>query len=175
MMIFFSPAAGVDFAPVGSTCVGGDRRPVPLADLVPDVRGDFLKLLPTLNPSFQPSGGGLVHVPVVFGAGQPAQLEDADVEVAGMDVHINATATWSWNFGDGTSAAATTPGGAYPDMDVNHAYDVAGAPNVAVTTTWAGTFTVEGLGPFAIAGDPVTQTATVVVPVREARAHLVAG
>lgn len=66
------------------------------------------------------------------------------------------------------------PGGPWPDVDVAHAYATAGRFTVRVTTIWQGQFWVDGAGPFAVDGVPVTQRALLVVPVRPAHAELVA-
>jgi hypothetical protein len=59
-------------------------------------------------------------------------------------------------------------------MGVGHAYRHAGAYEVGVSTTWDAWFTVDGLGPWPVGGDPVVQVADLLpLDVHEARAELV--
>jgi hypothetical protein len=92
--------------------------------------------------------------------------------LAGHRVALVAAASWLWELGDGATVRTTRPGGAWPDVDVAHAYGRAGSFVVTVTTTWQGQFWVDGVGPFVVDGVPVTQTARVPVPVRAAHAQL---
>ena len=59
---------------------------------------------------------------------------------------------------------------------MSHTYTSSEDRSVVVTTTWEGTFMVDGLGPFPIAGPPVTQVSPpIAVVVRGARSELVDG
>jgi hypothetical protein len=136
---------------------------------------DFEELLPRQAISFQPAAGGLVNVATIFAAGQPADFGPADVSLGPFDVSLTATADFTWNFGGGAVLQTTMPGGVWPDDSVSHAFTQAGPSPVQLTTRWTGEFTVDGFGPYPVAGEPVTQTSSVTVPVREARARLVSG
>ena len=80
---------------------------------------------------------------------------------------------WHWDFGDGSAGDFTDPGGPYPDRAVTHSYGWAQTFRVTVTATWSAQFWVDGVGPFAVAGPPITQTAPLALPVQQARAVLV--
>jgi hypothetical protein len=165
---------GGDWTDVGRACQG-PTPPRTVADVAGAVRDEALARLPALHAAAQPEGGTLVGVPVAFRTGQPPDgLRGADLSVLGLDVRLDARARWLWDFGDGTAASwASSPGGRYPDLSVSHTYRRAARPTAKVTAVWRGQFTVEGLGPFAVSGDPLTQTGSVPVVVRAARAVLV--
>jgi hypothetical protein len=135
-----------------------------------------LDRLPAQDPSFQPAAGALVNVPAIFAVGQPATIGEDTFDLAGMQVDVTARARWTWDFGDGTSETFTRPGGGYPNTDVTHTYTTSDDRSVVVTTTWEGTYVVDGLGPFAVDGPPVTQvSAPIALPVRQAESELVSG
>jgi hypothetical protein len=156
---------------VGTFCLAPGVPLQPDA-LVPGVRDRFVRLVPPLRPSFQPRGFGIVNVPVVLAAGQPADIGRPVFGLAGHRVVLSATASWRWRYGDGSQLVTRRPGGAWPDVDVAHAYGREGRFAVTVTTTWQGQFWVDGAGPFVVSGAPVTQAAQLVVPVRAAVAQL---
>ncbi len=174
LAIFLRRPGETTFQQVGSFCQSSGQ-PLTPAQLIPDVRDRFLELLPPQSPSYQPAAGTLVNLPTIFAAGQPATIGQKQFDLAGFSIGLTATASWLWQWGDGSSAVFDTPGGPYPDQSVTHTYRAAGSRRVVVTTTWDGVFTVDGLGPFAVAGPPVEQSSALDVTVREARAQLVAG
>ena len=145
-----------------------------LQDLSEVVRSSFVELLPGQQPSFQPPNGGLVNLPTIFAVGQPGSIGPESLSLLGFDIVLTADAGWTWTFEPGVSQAFDVPGGRYPNQDVTYTYEQPGPRSVSVTTTWTGEFTADGLGPFPVAGPPVTQTADLALDVREARARLVA-
>lgn len=159
---------------VGDVCVGGEHRPVSVADAGARVRDRFLDRLPAPDPSFQPPGGALTNLPTVFASGQREGEQSDDFTLVGLPVHVVASPSWTWRFGDGASLTTTKAGGAYPDTSVTHTYRAAGDVRVRVESAWTGTYTIDGLGPFEVTGGPVTQAATLDVAVREAGGQLVA-
>ena len=162
------------FERVGSVCLGPGtpRTPSQLSALLVD---DFEELLPRQAISFQPAAGGLVNEATLFAAGQPDRFGPADVSLGPFDVRVTATAYFAWDFGDGDILQTSQPGGAWPDDSVSHTFTQTGQRPVELTTRWVGEFTVDGFGPYPVAGGPVTQSSSVTVPVREARARLVSG
>ena len=58
-------------------------------------------------------------------------------------------------------------------MAVTHTYRRPGSKVVTIKTTWEAEYSVNGVGPFPVSGDPVEQIATLRVPVKEARAVLI--
>ncbi len=163
---------GGDWMVVGRTCQG-DEPPRTVTDVGTEVRAEAERLLPPLRARLQPSGAALVRLPVVGRTGQPAQgIRGADLSVLGVAVVLDARVRWRWDWAEGDPQWYADPGGRWPDTAVSHTYRTAGARSVSVTAAWRGEFTVEGLGPFAVPGGPLTQVATVAVDVREARAVL---
>jgi hypothetical protein len=110
----------------------------------------------------------------VFRTGQPAAgIRGADLSVLGLDVRLDARVRWLWSYGDGAGGWTSSPGGRYPDLSVSHAYARAGTVTAHVSAVWRGEYVVDGLGPFAVPGDPLQQDADLTVVVRSAHARLV--
>jgi hypothetical protein len=171
MALFLRRPGQVAARRVGSFCAD-PAVPLQPSALLPGVRDRFVRLVPALQPSFEPRGRGIVNLPVLFGAGQPGSLGHPSFDLAGHAVGLEASASWVWRFGDGSVLATARPGGGWPQTDVGHAFARQGRYPVTVTTTWSGRFWVDGAGPFAVVGPAVTQSAGLDVPVVEARAVL---
>lgn len=164
---------GGDWGVVGQSCQG-PTPPRTVTDVGARVRDVAVSALPPLSAAVQPADGALVGVPALFRTGQPASgIRGADLSVLGLDVVLDARVRWQWSYGDGSTALAARPGGRWPDTSVSHTYRRAGTRTAVVTSVWRGQYTVEGLGPFAVPGPPLTQQDQVTVLVREARAVLV--
>ena len=164
---------GASWEVVGEECQGA-TTPRTVTQVGADVRDRAVAALPPLRPAVQPPNGVLVTVPAAFGSGQPASgLTGADLSVLGLAVTLDARARWLWSYGDGVTSWSSVPGGRYPNLSVSHAYRRSGSLRVTVSSVWRGSYTVEGIGPFAIPGDPLVQTASITVVVRSAHAHLV--
>ena len=149
-------------------------NPPTLEDIRAGIRDRVVRLLPDAEPSFQPAEGGIVNLPTVFSAGEPKRFITEPFDVLGFQVVVTAEASWEWKFDRGVSKTFSVPGGRYPDDSVSYTYETKGARQVAVTTTWDATFTVDGAGPYPVTGPPITKTAgPLQVPVREARSVLV--
>jgi hypothetical protein len=158
---------------IGLVCLQGSG-PTTVADVADRLHNVVIEGVPPLRPSSQPSGGTLVQLPAIFDSGQPAHLGQREFDLVGFHVVLQGRAAWVWRFGDGSEVTTSEPGGAWPVDSVTHTYREAGAYSVAVSTEWRAWFTVEGLGPFEVGGDPVVQVATpLVVPVQQARAQLI--
>lgn len=162
-----------DFSSVGLVCVPM-AGPVTVADMATRLSDVVVERVPDLRPSYQPSGGTLVHLPTLFTSGQPHRLDTRHFELVGFSIVLDARARWAWRFGDGDELVTDQPGGAYPDRSVAHVYQRPGRYPVAVTSVWDGWFTVDGMGPFQVGGPQVTQSQLLSVDVAEARAVLVA-
>jgi len=65
-------------------------------------------------------------------------------------------ASFGWRFGDGESEESTSPGAAYPDLEITHKYLKTGRVSPSVDTTYAAQFRVDG-GPWR----DVTGTVTI--------------
>jgi hypothetical protein len=164
---------GQDWAVVGMACQG-PTPPRTLADVGSAVHDRAVAALPPLHAAVQPADGALVSLPALFRTGQPADgIQGADLSVLGLDVRLDARVRWHWSYGDGTTQWTAVPGGSWPDMSVSHTYRHAQRLTALVTAVWRGEYVVEGLGPFAVPGPPLSQQQSVAVVVRAAHAHLV--
>lgn len=166
---WFEPAAGT-WSDLGLACYE-DGRPATVADLAARVRAAFAVDLPALAPVWQPRGGVLAQIPVVFSSGQPEGPFTAAYSLFGESVEVRAEPRWSWQFGDGGDLETDRPGGSYPDMSVSHPYRRAGRFPVAVSAAWSATFSLAGVGEFPVP-EVVRQEATATVAVGEGRAVL---
>ncbi len=160
---------------VGLVCLVGGA-PTTVDDLATELADVVVEDVPALQPSAQPSGGTLIGLPAVFASGQPRSLGRRQFVLVGFSVVLEGRASWSWDFGDAALLATDDPGGSWPHLGVSHSYRRAGDYLVGVSTTWDAWFTVDGLGPWPVGGDPVVQVADPLqLTVCEARAELVVG
>jgi len=193
-------AGGVECGPAASSCPPGEFRrivmllrpgtatweviglvclspagPTTVDDVSARLHDVVIEDVPPLDPQIQPKGGTLVQLPALFASGQPVRLGERSFSLVGFDIVLRGQATWTWEFGDGSSLVTQDPGGGWPDDSVSHVYERSGDFAPSVTTEWRAWFTVDGMGPFAVVGDPVTQTSgPLTLPVYQARAELVA-
>jgi hypothetical protein len=173
MLVFLRHAGEADYTQVGSYCMGRDG-PVTVGEMAYRLRDVVVERVPAVHWSYQPAGGAVVNLPAVFSSGQPARLGTRRFDLIGFRIILNAQPRWEWSWGDGTTSATDQPGGSWPDVSVSHTYRAPGRVAVALTTSWSGWFTVDGMGPFPTGGTAVLQqSGPWVLPVREARAHLV--
>lgn len=111
--------------------------------------------LPALPTQQQPPGNALAGLPVVFYTDGPT-TQTFTVDIRGFTVDIVATATgFTWTTGDGTVLHTTDPGAPYPDHTISHDYR-SGTYTAALTTTWSGTFTVDGGATAEVPGSTTT-------------------
>jgi hypothetical protein len=160
---------------VGLVCLvaGAPMTVDEMADRLSDV---VVEQVPELRPSYQPEGGTLIGLPAIFDAGQPRTLGERRFTLVGYDIELHGRATWTWTFGDGESMTTDDPGGSWPTATVSHTYAHAGSHAVGVTAEWRAWFTVDGMGPWPVQGDPVVQSVgPIPLQVVEARAELVTG
>jgi hypothetical protein len=98
------------------------------------------------------------------------------VVLLGQQVTIEATPSeYTWHFGDGATKATTTPGAAYPDLDVTHDYADPGRISPSVDTTYTGRYRVNGDAWQEIPGTLTVEGEPVALRVRSAEPHLVGG
>ena len=161
---------------IDTVCLGPGQRPTPVADVSEIVRERVVNYLPDAAPSFQPAQGGVVNLPTIFAAGEPASIQTESFDVLGFTVVVTAKARWEWTFDAGVTKPFDKPGGAYPNDDVAYTYADAGGRDVSVTTYWDASFTLDGDGPFQVPGAEISKTAgPITVPVRQAKSELVGG
>lgn len=96
------------------------------------------------------------------------------VTLLGQQVEIEATPTeYTWDFGDGATTTTTSPGAAYPDLDVTHEYAEHGRVGPSVDTTYTGRYRVNGDAWQPIPGSLTVPGEPVALRVRSASPHLV--
>ncbi len=127
--------------------------------------------LPQLPTRQQPPGDALVGLPVIFFTDGPT-TQTYTLDIRGFTVDIVATAeSFTWHTGDGAHLTSTDPGAPYPDQTVTHDY-ASGTYTASLTTTWSGTFSVDGSASVDVPGTTTTDGAPVTFTVVEARAVL---
>lgn len=156
---------------LGAACFGSGG-PTRREDAEQALRQVIEESVPALRPSLEPPGGILPHLPVIFTSGQPEGTQISQHTIIGLPVELSVTPVWRWEFGDGTGLSTKRSGSGWPDLSVSHVYDRAGDLQAAVRTEWSASYVVDGIGPLHVA-EPVTQEATLPVPVGEGRAVLV--
>jgi len=157
---------------VAVTCVGPEG-PTTVRDVTNRLSDRFERAAPPLRPRAQPDGVALVGVPSIFAVGQPNRMSSV-ASILGWRVTIAARPQWCWRFDGATRASCTTnPGGRWPNVGVTHAWSRPGGVTVRVTSTWRGSFTIEGFAPRPLGGQLVRQSESLAIAVREARGVLV--
>lgn len=124
--------------------------------------------LPQLPTKQQPPGDGLVGLPVIFFTDGPT-TQTFTLDIRGFTVDIVATATgFTWRTGDGTDLTTSGPGAPYPDHTISHEY-ASGTYTASLTTTWSGSFSVDGGLSLPVPGSTTTDGAPVTFDVVQAR------
>jgi len=150
------------------TAIAFEVSPVEFCDLPPDtplppvvtpglVSTAFRRLpLPEAKLVIQPPNGRtLVNFETNFYTEQAEFTRT--VTLLGRQVELRIwPASFGWRFGDGESEESTSPGAAYPDLEITHKYLKTGRVSPSVDTTYAAQFRVDG-GPWR----DVTGTVTI--------------
>ncbi|WP_231502673.1 hypothetical protein [Blastococcus sp. URHD0036] len=127
--------------------------------------------LPQLPTRQQPPGNGLVGLPVIFFTDGPT-TQTYSLDIRGFTVDIVATAQgFTWHTGDGAHLTTIDRGAPYPAHTITHDY-ASGTYTASLTTTWGGTFTVDGSAAVDVPGSTTTDGPPVTFTVVEARAVL---
>jgi hypothetical protein len=123
--------------------------------------------LPDLPTQQQPPGNALAGLPVVFYTDGPT-TQIFTVDIRGFTVDIVATASaFTWDTGDGTVLQTADPGAPYPDHTISHDYR-SGTYTAALTTTWSGTYSVDGGATADVPGTTTTDGPPVTFSVLQA-------
>ncbi len=157
---------------VGSVC-WGSSTPVTRRQVERQVNDYVIRYIPALRPGFEPPGGSLTSVPVIFWTGQPRIFSPPNFSLSGHLVSITATPTWRWTWDDGASTWKNVTGAQYPSRQITHQYRSPGSYSVGVTTVWQAKYTVSGIGTFDASGEVLRQSKTLDVPITSARTVLV--
>ncbi len=143
-----------------------DPRTPPAAQITPgSVAAAFRRIpLPPAKLIIQPPNGRtLVNFDTNFYTRQ-GQLTRT-ITLLGQQVHLRIRpATFTWHYGDGTTEHTTTPGAAYPDLQITHQYNHTGRVAPRLDTTYAAQYQV-GDRPW----QDVTGTVTIPGPARALR------
>ncbi|WP_084127407.1 hypothetical protein [Demequina sp. NBRC 110054] len=93
----------------------------------------------------------------------------------GVPVRIRATPTnYTWTWGDGESTTTTDPGQPYPNDTVSHTYTAQSSEaSIALETTWAGSYSIDGGSWIDIDGTITSTSATQTLEVRTVHSKLV--
>jgi hypothetical protein len=184
-LVITAPGGGtttVDGYPPGGNPVGtpvgewipGERGCIDITALnpppsAPEVFRYFQELpLPQLTTDHQPPGNGLVGLPVIFYTDDPV-TQTFTLDIRGFTVEIVAGATaFTWHTGDGADFTTAEPGAPYPDHTITHDY-ASGTYTAYLTTTWGGTFSVDGGASVAVPGTTTTDGPPVTFTVLQAR------
>ena len=159
-------------AVVGSVC-WGSSTPVTRRQVEGRIDDYVIRYVPGLRPGFDPPGGSLTSVPVIFWTGQPTSFRPPNFSLSGHSVSITARPTWRWTWGDGSSAWKSVAGAQYPSRQITHQFRSPGTYTVGVTSVWQAQYTVSGIGTFEVAGEVLRQSRTLNVPVKSAKTVLV--
>lgn len=164
-----NPGAGT--VTVEPQCMNSD--PITAEQMGAMVTERVRQAAPVARPRFQPNESALTALPTNFRSGQPSSVSRSE-SIAGMSVDFEARAGWRWTWGDGTAPLSTNePGGSWPKMTVTHTFRKPGSTRVTLRTSWTAEYWVNGAGPFAVGGGPIEQSASLTVPVKEARSVLI--
>ena len=159
-------------AVVGSVC-WGSTTPVTRRQVEGRVEDYVVRYIPALQPGYDPPGGSLTSVPVIFWSGQPTSFKPPGFSLSGHFVSITASPTWRWSWGDGSAAWKSVAGAQYPSKQITHQYRTPGRYKVGVTAAWQARYTVSGVGTFDVSGEVLRQSKTLDVPISSARTVLV--
>jgi hypothetical protein len=157
---------------IGSVC-WGSYTPVTRRNVENRIDDYVIRYLPALSPGFDPPGGSLTSVPVIFWTGQPTVFRPPKFSLSGHTVAITARPSWRWTWGDGKAAWKSVAGAQYPSKQITHQYRSPGTYRVGVTTVWEAEYTVSGLGTFEASGEVIRQSKSLMVPIKSARTVLV--
>jgi len=159
-------------AVVGSVC-WGSSTPVTRRQVENRIDDHVIRYVPALRPGFDPPGGSLTSVPVIFWTSQPTSFRPPNFSLSGHSVSITARPTWRWTWGDGGSTWKSVSGAQYPSRQITHQYRNPGNYSVNVTTVWQAQYTVSGVGTFEVSGEVLRQSRNLSVPIKSAKTVLV--
>ncbi|MEY4380092.1 MAG: hypothetical protein RLZZ378_495 [Actinomycetota bacterium] len=115
----------------------------------------LVKLLPTGNIKRQPTNEAVVNVPTIFWTNTPTKF-NAVIPILDVVVIVNLYPTFNWQYGDGNTFTTLLPGAPYPISMIQHTYKTAGDYEVALSITWKGTYSVDGVT-MPITGEAIKQ------------------
>lgn len=171
-LMFLRP--GSAWENVGTFCDGEGEELHDTADIGEQVADQWVRYLPPLNPSSQPSADRtLVNWRTLFHSGhESSSFGPKDIAVYDFTIRLTAKTRYRWTFEPGVTETFDSTGSTYPDLTVGHEYTEPGTYTATVQTEWIGEFSVDGRGPWQIE-TPATQQAALDVEVVDAEPVLV--
>lgn len=141
---------------------GDDDAPPSWDEIVALINREYLTLpIEASAIAHQPDGDwALINVDFIVMTDPTPQVFERDL--LGMSITFRATPVhYLWDFGDGSPPLETSsPGRPYPDQDVTHVYtSAADGVEVSLTTTWEGSFQINGGGTWLPVSGFATTTA----------------
>lgn len=121
-------------------------------------------LVPTGQMLHQPLGDPLVQVPTYFFTRTPTSFKTVIV-ILDILVTINLHPTFTWSFGDGATLTTIFPGAIYPLPGITHTYQRAGDLTLSLSTSWSGTWSVDGV-PLPISGGLIVRNQSEILRVK---------
>lgn len=169
--VWFGQSAN-SIAVVGSVC-WSSTTPVTRRQVERQVKEQVIRHIPALRPGFDPPGGSITSVPVIFWTGQPTNFEPPSFLLSGHSVSIAASPTWRWTWGDGASTWKSVAGAEYPSRQITHQYRNPRNYKVEVTAVWQAKYSVSDIGEFEVSGEVLRQSKSLDVAISSARTVLI--
>ena len=157
---------------IGSVCWGSGKPPT-RTDVENRISEMVITYVPKLEVFTAPPDGSLTVIPVIAWVNQEREFNPSSFQLVGRQVSIHAFANWRWIWGDGQVEWKSVPGSPYPSRQITHLYRSPGGYDLNVTTFWQASYEIEGIGSFATGGEVLTQSATKVLLIKQARSVLV--
>ena len=174
--VFRSPDADPpSWTRIGSACLT-DADAADLGALTPGMVLEAFRSLTWPEPELTiqpPDGETLVNFDTNFFT-TLSDPQTQTVTLIGIQVTIEATpSSYLWHFGDGADDTTSTPGSAYPHLDITHTYARAGELSPSVDVVYSGRYRVGGGGWSDIPGTLTVPGPAVALRVLEAKPQLV--
>ncbi len=160
---------------IGSACLT-DADAADLGALTPGMVLEAFRSMDWPEPELTiqpPDGETLVNFDTNFFT-TLSEPQTQTVTLIGIQVTIEATpSSYLWHFGDGADDTTSTPGSAYPHLDITHTYARAGELSPSVDVVYSGRYRVGGGAWSDIPGTLTVPGPAVALRVLEAKPQLV--
>jgi PKD repeat protein len=113
------------------------------------------QLIPLRQIYSQPTARALSGIPIYFWTTTNPYFSTI-AQVLGISVGLSLRPTFNWDFGDGSTMKSSSPGGRYPSGEVTHKYLLPGEYQIALTISWAGSWSAQGSS-YPVIGDAIVQ------------------
>ena len=161
-----------DVQTIGSIC-WDTAIPATRSQLNIRIRDNALRRVPLQDPGCLPRQTGLTNLPVAVWSGQPSEYRPAPMLLSGMRIAIRARAIWKWSWGDSSVQWTSDPGSPSTLTGLSHRYSTPGTYEIGVQSVWSATYSVSGIGTFAVDEQPINQYGHLNVHILESKTLLV--